>query len=187
MNYIAVKGGKTPAIHYILAIKCFLDYYFAGKPASLYDKTNCDWAPTVNLGRDKFKPSFGATSSSRCDSTVDRGANKARLDMANTPLSMQSFLVEDLHKIETPTADDDSGSKECQCQTDISGHALRGMEEEMKRLTLENSSLKVQLASAQLTESSLAGYDNKVKFLTGLPTHNIGSSSSCSTLCHSAN
>ena len=43
----------------------------------------------------------------------------------------------------------------------------------MKRLTLENSSLKVQLASAQLTESSLAGNDNKVNFLTGLPTHHI--------------
>ena len=53
-----------------------------------------------------------------------------------------------------------SGSKECQCQTDMNGDALRGMEEEMKRLMLENSSLKVQLASAQLTESSLAGNDN---------------------------
>ena len=74
---------------------------------------------------------------------------------------------------DVPAADDDSGSKECQCQTDISGDALRGMEEEMKRLMLENSSLNVHLASAQLTESSLAGNDNKVNFLTDLPTHHI--------------
>ncbi|KAI0209381.1 hypothetical protein LSAT2_005923 [Lamellibrachia satsuma] len=107
--------------------------------------------------------------------------------MANTLLSMQSILVEDLHEIETPAAVDDSGSKECQCQTDMNGEASRGMEEEMKRLILENSSLNVQLASAQLTESSLAGNDNNVNVLTGLPTHHIGSSSSCSTLCHSAN
>ncbi|KAI0209135.1 hypothetical protein LSAT2_006198 [Lamellibrachia satsuma] len=148
-------------------------HFVNGKPAGLYDKTNCDWAPTVNLGHDKFKPSFGATCSSRYERTVDRAANKSRLDTANTLLSMQSFLVEDLHEIETPAADDDSDSKECQCQTDMNGDALRGMEEEMKRLMLENSSLKVQLASAQLTESSLAGNDNKVNFLTGLPTHHI--------------
>ncbi|KAI0234766.1 hypothetical protein LSAT2_014870 [Lamellibrachia satsuma] len=145
-------------------------FVFNCKPASLYDKTNCDWTPTVNLGHDKFKPSFGATSSSRYERTIDHAANKSRLDTANTLLSMQSILVEDLHEIETPAADDDSGSKECQCQTDINGDASRGMEEEMKRLMLENSSLKVQLASAQLTESSLAGNDNKVNFLTGLPT-----------------
>ena len=86
MNYIAVKGGKHLQYISILAI-CFLDYYFAGKPASLYDKTNCDWAPTVNLGHDKFKPSFGATSSSRYERTVDRAETKSRLDMANTLLS----------------------------------------------------------------------------------------------------
>ena len=98
----------------------------------------------------KFKPSFGATSSSRYERTVDRATNKYRIDTANTLLSVQSFLVEDLHEIETPAADDDSGSKEYQCQTDMNGDALRGMEEEVKRLMLENSSLKVQLASAQL-------------------------------------
>ena len=171
MNYIAEKGGKHLQYISILAVKCFLAYYFAVMPASLYDKSNCDWAPTVNLGHEMLKPSLGATSSSRYQRTVDRAANKARIDMANTLLSMQSFLVEDLHEVEPPAAGDASGSKEC--QTDMSGDALRGMEAEMRRLTLENSSLKVELASAKLTESSLPGNDNKVIFSTGLPTYHI--------------
>ena len=79
-------------------------YCFVGKPASLYVNTNCDWAPTLNLGHDKLKPSLGATSSSRYKRTADRAANKARLDTANTLLSMQSFLVEDLHEVEPPAA-----------------------------------------------------------------------------------
>ncbi|KAI0224404.1 hypothetical protein LSAT2_024568, partial [Lamellibrachia satsuma] len=134
-----------------------------GKPASLYVNTTCDWAPTLNLGHDKLKPSLGATNSSRYKRTADRAANKARLDTANTLLSMQSFLVEDLHEVEPPAADDDIGSKKC--QTNTGGDALRRMEAAMRRLTLENS-LKVELASAKLTGSSLAGIDNKVNFLT---------------------
>lgn len=148
---------------------CFI-YCFVGKPASLYDKTNCDWAPTINLGHDKLKPSDGATSLSRYERKVDRAANRARLDMANTLLSMQTSLVEDrAHDVVPPAADDDTK----ECQTDMSGDVVRGMEEEMRRLTLENSSLKLELASAKLTECSLAGNDNKVNFLSGLPTHYI--------------
>ena len=42
----------------------------------------------------------------------------------------------------------------------------------MRRLTLENSSLKVELASANFTQSRLVGND-EVNFFTGLSTYHI--------------
>ena len=136
----------------------------------MYDKTNCDWAPTINLGHDKLKPLHGATSLARYERTVGRAAKRSRLDTANRLLSMQTSLVEDqAHDVIPPVTDD--VSKEC--QTDMSGDALHGMEEEMRRLTLENSTLETELASAKLTECSLAGNDDEVNFLSGLPTHYI--------------
>ena len=129
----------------------------------MYDKTNCDWAPTISLGHDKLKPSHGATSLARYERIVSQAAKRSRLDTANTLLSMQTSLVEDqAHDVIPPVTDD--VSKEC--QTDMSGDALHGKEEEMRRLTLE-------LASAKLTECSLAGNDDKVNFLSGLATHDI--------------
>ena len=155
-------------------MKCLLfRVCVAGKPSALYDKTNPDWAPTVDLGHDKFKSSLGDVTSPRYERTAGRAVKRRRLEVANTLLSMQDMLgdVQPL-EVDRPaeTELDESGQG---CQTDVSGDALRGMEEEMRRLTLENSDLKRQLSSSKLTQSSLVGNDEKVKFLTGLPTYHI--------------
>ena len=155
-------------------MKCLLfRVCVAGKPSALYDKTNPDWAPTVDIGHDKFKSSLGDVTSPRYERTAGRTVKRRRLEVANTLLSMQDMLgdVQPL-EVDRPaeTELDESGQG---CQTDVSGDALRGMEEEMRRLTLENSDLKRQLSSSKLTQSSLVGNDENVKFLTGLPTYHI--------------
>ena len=39
--------------------KFYLFKFFSGKPASLQDQTNPDWAPTKNIGHSKFDNSHG--------------------------------------------------------------------------------------------------------------------------------
>ena len=161
-------------------MKCLLFHVcVAGKPSALYDKTNPDWAPTVDLGHDKLKSPLGDVTSPRYERTAGRAVKRRpavkrrRLEVANTLLSMQDLLgdVQPLEVDRPAETELDETAKGC--QTDVSRDALRGMEEEMRRLTLETSDLKKQLSSAKLTQSSLAGNDEKVKFLTGLPTYHI--------------
>jgi len=52
-------------------------------PANLYDKTNCDWAPTINLGHDKLKPSHGATSLARYNPVYTRHTGRPSASFNN--------------------------------------------------------------------------------------------------------
>ncbi|XP_041347065.1 uncharacterized protein LOC121366856 [Gigantopelta aegis] len=144
-------------------------HFINGKPSALYDKTNPDWAPTLHLGHDKFKLTTGKENSSRHERIIGRTTKRKRTEAAQSLLSLQDVIVEDQSTEVEPS--DDTTTKES--QTSTTGDQLVSMEEEMRRLTVENIDLKCELASMKLTEEGLKGNDEKVNFMTGLPTHHI--------------
>lgn len=116
---------------------CFIVYlffpslFFPGKPSILYDTTNPDWAPSLNLGHNN---------SSNAASAVDRFERKMAqvLNVKKTAPSAASALVklgtgeEECQQMETSC-----GPNEKEIQT-----GFNSMPCEISRLSSENSSMK---------------------------------------------
>ena len=59
-------------------IRVCSDHFTSGKPAKLYDTTNPDWVPTLNLGHCEAKT--GADSLSRHDRSVGQATKRRKLN-----------------------------------------------------------------------------------------------------------
>ena len=133
---------------------------FSGKPSTIYDKNNPDWAPSQNLGYD-FR-GVSVTSRARYERTQGRSEKRRRSECASALLDLSCHqpsdeiedVDEDLSLIEDSTVKD--------CQTDITGDYITGLEK-------ENTSLKEKLKMSSLNEDSFKGDNEKVLFYTGLP------------------
>ena len=139
------------------------------------------------MGHDKVKTSTPAAAD-RADRLVSRKRRCLDMDAANSLL----FLSDDVANLsgidpieqcidiaiqtdvptlmtcevqtETPTGIH-SGE-----QTDLSGELIEAMQSEINRLTVENLDLHAKVASFEFTEKAFVGNDDRVRFLTGLPT-----------------
>lgn len=123
---------------------CFIVYlffpslFFPGKPSILYDTTNPDWAPSLNLGHNN---------SSNAASAVDRFERKMAqvLNVKKTAPSAASALVklgtgeEECQQMETSC-----GPNEKEIQT-----GFNSLPCEISRLSSENSSMKGKCGSLQ--------------------------------------
>ena len=109
---------------------------FSGKPSAIYDKNNPDWAPNQNLGYD-FR-GVSVTSHARYERTQGRSEKRRRSECASALLDLSchqpSDEIEDVD--EDASLIEDSTVKDC--QTDITGDYMTGLEK-------ENTSLKEKL------------------------------------------
>ncbi|KAL3883598.1 hypothetical protein ACJMK2_029923 [Sinanodonta woodiana] len=144
------------------------DHFVSGKPADLYDKLNIDWAPTLNLGHVKVLPSPSAATDIY-NRVLGRVKKRKRHDAAETLSSLQDVLVDDQTCLTEESVDHNTR----EIQTDLNGHNLEQIQQELRRLTIENMELKSEIASRKMTAESLEGDDDKVNYLTGLSTHLI--------------
>jgi hypothetical protein len=134
----------------------------------LYDKLNVDWAPTLKLGHGKVLPSPSAATD-RYNRVLGRVKKGKRHDAAETLASLQDVLVDDQIYLTEEYVDHNTR----EIQTDLIGHNLEQIQQELRRLTIENMELKSEIASRKMTAESLEGDDDKVNYLTGLSTHLI--------------
>ena len=157
----------------------------SGKPAALFDQTNPDWAPSVNLGYQNTPQS-----SRRYERATERKVKKKRLDVAESLIQLSNYtetsrdeqvdIMESVTpatcrfelkgnlSIETcngrkPTASaDDSG-----CPSTINKLTM----EELNRLTVENLELKAEIKSNEISPENFDGNDERVRYFTGLPSY----------------
>ena len=133
---------------------------FSGKPSTIYDKNNPDWAPNQNLGYD-FR-GVSVTSHERYERTQGRSEKRRRSECASALLDLSCHQSSD----EIGNVDEDASLFEDStvkgCQTDITGDYITGLEK-------ENTSLKEKLKMSSLNEDSFKGDNEKVIFYTGLP------------------
>ena len=63
-RFLAAMSRKDIDVHALHKYRICEKYFMSGKPASLYDQTNPDWLPTLNLGYERM------TSSESCSRTA---------------------------------------------------------------------------------------------------------------------
>lgn len=141
--------------------------YFPGKPSSLYDHTNPDWAPTLNLGHGKVKQSASTSDSNRHKRSLVRREKKKSMDAATTILQPQ-HASEEVNDDDAMSTDSDSGTA---TQTDLNSETVSAMQAELQRLITENRTLKDKLNQEQnrFDENFFKNDQEKVKYYTGLP------------------
>ena len=133
-----------------------------GKPSSIFDKNNPDWAPSQNLGHDYQKVT--ATSQERYNRTQERNEKRRRSGSAFAFLELSKpSTTED----QANTYIDESNCKAC--QTDITAEYFTETLENDERLEKENASLKEKLKLNSLCKESFEEDNEKVLFYTGLP------------------
>ena len=160
-----VYYSSSIIIYFLRRLQCtqfsLLNYtsYFTGKPASLYDETNPDWAPTVKMSHDKLtSPDMQQKRHKR----VEKREVKKQASAAAQSLLLLRH-VDDGASSANPEEVLSVGT-----QTDIDSTLMDGINNELKDLRAENIDLKQQAAVSELTLNNLEGKDDKVKYLTGL-------------------
>ena len=126
-------------------------FIFVGKPATLFDFNDPDWAPTLKLGHNKLSDVLSSQNTARHDRFV---ARRERISNQSTSAQMDN-----------PCQEQESGTYS---QTELVGNTIAAIQEELQRLLAENIKLKEKVASTTINEEFFK--DNEtVKEYTGLP------------------
>ncbi|XP_029957071.1 uncharacterized protein LOC115395600 [Salarias fasciatus] len=154
-------------------------HFVSGHPSDLFPPDTIDWLPSVNLGHSKFPaPPPGALA--REERARRRNKRRKDLEGADSLVALQNDSSSDCatdvcepmedHTYIRQPEERETGQE---CQTDLTGTAITGMQDEINRLTAENLGLKKKLATAEFGEESLKDDEEKVRFYTGLPTYAV--------------
>lgn len=137
---------------------------FTGKPASLSELENEDWAPSINLGHNSVKK-------------MDR-KRKERYDLIKEK-RRRTASVEALLQLQyvKPEVSSDHASTSTEnvktTQTDMNMKDIKSLEAEVNHLREANLKLKQDIKVVSLNEDGFRDEDEKVLFYTGLPSWNL--------------
>ena len=162
----------------------------SGTPAALYDQTNPDWAPSVNMGYQGTPQS-----SKRYERAEERKLKKKRLDVAESLIQLSTYCKparnepeEDMDSEEVPPISVCKFEVRGRLETRESEHKISASEtngsetprnisqltmEELNRLTVENMELKDQLKANEFSPEFFEGNDERVRYFTGLSSYLI--------------
>ena len=137
--------------------------YFLGKPSSIYDKDNPDWAPSQKLGYDCNK--VKESSQERYNRAQERVEKRGRSEGAIALMELSKATME-----ETMDAGVTVEELNCKaCQTDITSEYFTELIQNEETLKKENAALKEQLKQNSLSQDSFEEDNDTVLFCTGLP------------------
>ena len=139
---------------------------FPGKPASLYNQNDPDWAPTQKMGHNKIKM---RSATDRSERSQEQAAKNLKFDAAKRVKEIEISLQESpASKLEVTEVKHDTVPRETQremgCQTDLSFLQIREMEQCIQNMTSEHVELKKKVMEAELTEESFQASEEKTKF-----------------------
>ena len=132
--------------------------YFLGKPSSIYDKDNPDWAPSQKLGYDCNK--VKESSQERYNRAQERVEKRRRSEGAIALLELSKATMEET--MDTGVTVEELNCKAC--QTDITSGYFTELIENEEKLKKENAALKEQLKQNSLSEDSFEEDDDEVLF-----------------------
>ena len=110
--------------------------YVAGKPSALYDSTNPDWAPSLQLGHNKVTDVAAARDTDRHQRVLGRKRKKLDIDAASVLVELQDAAPEI-----TQTATERGMAS----QTELHSTTIAAMQTEIQQLLSENLRLKTDL------------------------------------------
>ncbi|CAH3164799.1 unnamed protein product, partial [Pocillopora meandrina] len=131
--------------------------YFLGKPSSIYDKDNPDWAPSQKLGYDCNK--VKESSQERYNRAQERVEKRRRSEGAIALMELSKAAME-----ETMDAGVTVEELNCKaCQTDITSEYFTELIQNEETLKKENAALKEQLKQNSLSQDSFEEDNDKSK------------------------
>lgn len=135
---------------------------FSGKPSTLYDATNPDWAPTVKMGHGKVDQQSTRHVVDRYKRSQGRVVKKQRVDATKALLQLQ-----------TEEAIDEQTTCEVPTQTDMDASTVCGIESELRRMVVEVADLKEKLRveHSKFNRDFFNDDNDKVRYYTGLPKY----------------
>ena len=130
--------------------------YFLGKPSSIYDKDNPDWAPSQKLGYDckKVKDS----SQDRYNRAQERVEKRRRSEGAIALMELSKATMEET--VDVGVSVEELNCKAC--QTDITSEYFTELIQNEETLKKENATLKEQLKQNSLSQDSFEEDNDKV-------------------------
>ena len=153
-------------------------HFLSGAPSTLYDVTNPDWAPTLNLGYDAVDDHTTRASTERYERAIKRrkvicDGDNVQVDDYERPL-----MTDDEHGND----DDESGTA---VQTELTfglglgtttpqelqtyQETIKELQSELEKVKKENTDLrKAMVIEHTMRESDLVNDDKKVLYYTGL-------------------
>ena len=158
------------------------DHFIGKSPAKLFDKTNPDWIPTVNMG---YQNKVSTNIMARYNRSKDRGkdAPVVRVESCSVVVPMpekssnvsvsspSSFNID--FEIEEAAKKISSISISAATQTELTASTVGAMEEELLRLNVTMLGLKKEISLHKIGSLEWFINDQKVKFYTGLPNSKV--------------
>ncbi|XP_053383764.1 uncharacterized protein LOC123562971 [Mercenaria mercenaria] len=162
------------------------DHFVHGKPSSMYDRSNPDWAPTLLLGenlspRKSMKKEKKIETDKKGNFTFVRAQERQKIKEKHHAARALLDLYEEVPIPEftaTPLVENIktcsfvySGQTEKleQRPVPINPVTKSQVDSYIQRLLTENMLLKSQISGLMLNQDSFKGNDDKVKYYTGLP------------------
>ena len=130
--------------------------YFLGKPSSIYDKDNPDWAPSQKLGYDCNK--VKESSQDRYNRAQERVEKRRRSEGAIALMELSKATMEET--VDVGVSVEELNCKAC--QTDITSEYFTELIQNEETLKKENAALKEQLKQNSLSQDSFKEDNDKV-------------------------
>lgn len=163
-NWLAAIRRKDLKAESYPYIRVCSDHFTSGKPAKLYDTTNPDWVPTLNLGHYEAKT---GDSLIRHDRAVGRATKRRKLN------EEQAIAKEERDNQQESIREEE---KRTQAQKDQEKDEVEKLRCELQKSRCELDEVKKELARTHeklrahtLDEESFRDNDEKVCFFTGIP------------------
>ncbi|XP_052264175.1 uncharacterized protein LOC127871688 [Dreissena polymorpha] len=138
-------------------IRVCSDHFVSKQKAELFDRDSPDWAPSVNMG-------------CQAPSTPAPKVAAERFERRKKRAETARSLVQDLSDNNTPELPPDVNLDSAKnVQTDMLTSDVESLEQENKRLKLENENLKTSIRNASMfSQETLKDNDERVRYFTGL-------------------
>ena len=134
-----------------------------GKPSSVYEKDNPDWAPSQKLGYDYNKVT--ESSQERYNRAQERVEKRRRSEGAITLMELSKTTMEEI--MDAGVTVEELNCKAC--QTDITDVYSTELMENAETLKKENAALKERLKQNSPSQGSFEEDNDEVLFYTELP------------------
>ena len=151
-------------------------HFVSGKPADLYDETNPDWLPTLNLGHGKKRTVSGKASTERWERKKARTEAAARrkeeqvLHSTGTSFTTTVNAFVGCHTADVEESETVGGTVECSTQTELTSDSITDLEEGLSRYrcAVDDLTFRCRQIVLPLSEETMQS-DECVVFYTGLP------------------
>ena len=150
-------------------------HFISGKPASVYDRTNPDWLPTLFLGHSKVK-------ARNVNAVVERHARVRMREIhiraamseseRSSPQPESQVLLDETSVSAENVEEEQLDTLSVEVQTDVTGTDVQTLQDELSRKLQASRQLSLYIV-VPFSETFMQGNAADVRFYTGLPNSEV--------------